>query len=125
MQLYDVGMASMHTMDSAALAALANQGKRERAELRNEKDTEILDKMMPVEDLKKLIRQSYEDVLACEWALNPANADDCGELAQGANWLKAAAVSVAGPNFVGKQAGRPGEWNDVKKEDVQTPCLTS
>ena len=104
----------------APMVCLANQGKRERANKRNVKDSEIFEKMMPVEDLKLLIRQSYEDLLACKYAL-VEHPDDW----QGGNWIKAAAVCVAGPNFIGKQAGRPGEWDLLTKKDVQTTCLTS
>ena len=103
----------------APLMALTIQGKRERGDQRNLRDTEIYEKMMPVEVLKGHIKQSYEDLLACEYALTHPD-----EVVK-ANWIKAAAVCVAGPNFVGKQAGRGGEWDLVKRAEVQTPYPTS
>jgi hypothetical protein len=39
------------------------------------------------------------------------------------NWLKAAAVAFAGINFLGKQAGRPGEWQLVEKIHIKLTYL--
>ena len=94
---------------------IAKIGKKRRKFWKNSRDARLYAKMMSTLDLKQLIFESYLTIMACNHAWqNPRFFPQ-----ETFDLVRAAFVAFTGANFLGKQAGRPGEWSHVKKDTLR------
>ena len=93
---------------------VCNKNKKRRGFAKKVRDSQKYRNMMSVQDMKDLVKLSYIDIVACARAIKDPSFFEGNE-----NWLKAAFVAFAGANFLGKQSGRPGEWGEVKRTDIE------
>ena len=95
------------------LVGRTSRGKDVRQKEREERDGDRLDQLLPIGDIKDLVRQSMIDLKAADYALRHES------LRGEANWIHMASVAMTGIVFMGQQAGRPGEWAKVTKRTIQ------